>query len=128
MAITSYRFVSPGVQVQEIDESQLPNTSDLVGPTIIGRFARGPANRPVYITSKSQLVETFGNPVPGKSGEDVWRDGNTIGTMYAGYAAQAWLTNTPAVNIIRLLGTQSPNTGAGSWPARRAPSPAPARP
>lgn len=118
MAITSYRFVSPGVQVQEIDESQLPNTSNLVGPTIIGRFIRGPANRPVYITSKSQLVETFGNPVPGKSGDDVWRDGNTIGTMYAGYAAQAWLTNTPAVNIIRVLGTQSPNAttaGKAGW-------------
>jgi hypothetical protein len=118
MAVTSYRFVSPGVQVQEIDESQLPATSNLVGPTIIGRFPKGPANRPVYITSKSQLVETFGNPVPGKSGVDVWRDGNTIGTMYAGYAAQAWLTNTSAVNIVRLLGTQSPNAttdGKAGW-------------
>lgn len=118
MPITSYRFVSPGVQVQEIDESQLPNTSNLVGPTIIGRFPRGPANRPVYITSKSQLVETFGNPVPGRSGEDVWRDGNTIGTMYAGYAAQAWLTNTPAINIIRLLGTESDSAttvGKAGW-------------
>jgi hypothetical protein len=113
MAVTSYRFVSPGVQVQEIDESQLPATSNLVGPTIIGRFKRGPANRPVYITSKSQLVQIFGEPVPGKSGDDVWRDGNTVGTMYAGYAAQAWLTNTPAVNIIRLLGTQSPNATTG---------------
>lgn len=114
MAVTSYRFVSPGVQVQEIDQSQLPATSNLVGPTIIGRFEKGPSNRPVYITSKSQLVEIFGNPVPGKSGQDVWRDGNTVGTMYAGYAAQAWLTNTPALNVIRLLGTQSPNaTSAG---------------
>jgi hypothetical protein len=118
MAVTSYRFVSPGVQVQEIDQSQLPATSNLVGPTIIGRFEKGPAMRPVYITSKSQLVEIFGNPVPGKSGQDVWRDGNTVGTMYAGYAAQAWLTNTPAVNVIRLLGTQSPNAttaGKAGW-------------
>lgn len=118
MAVTSYRFVSPGVQVQEIDESQLPATSNLVGPTIIGRFKRGPANRPVYITSKSQLVQIFGEPVPGKSGDDVWRDGNTVGTMYAGYAAQAWLTNTPALNVIRLLGTQSPNAttaGKAGW-------------
>jgi hypothetical protein len=118
MAVTSYRFVSPGVQVQEIDESQLPATSNQVGPTIIGRFLKGPSMRPVYITSKSQLVEIFGNPVAGKSGDDVWRDGNTVGTMYAGYAAQAWLTNTPAVNIIRLLGTQSSNAttaGKAGW-------------
>jgi hypothetical protein len=118
MAITSYRFVSPGVQIQEIDESQLPATSNLVGPTIIGRFPKGPSMRPVYITSKSQLVEIFGNPVAGKSGDDVWRDGNTVGTMYAGFAAQAWLTNTPAVNIIRLLGAQSSiatTAGKAGW-------------
>jgi len=118
MAISSYRFVSPGVQVQEIDESQLPATSNLVGPTIIGRFPKGPSMRPVYITSKSQLVEMFGNPVPGRSAEDVWRQGNYVGTMYAGYAAQAWLSNTSAVNIIRLLGCQSDNataTGKAGW-------------
>lgn len=118
MPITSYRFVSPGVQVQEIDQSQLPATSNQVGPTIIGRFPKGPSMRPVYITSKSQLVELFGDPVPGRSAEDVWRQGNYVGTMYAGYAAQAWLTNTSAVNIIRLLGTQSPNAVSTATSAR----------
>jgi hypothetical protein len=107
MAITSYRFVSPGVQVQEIDNSQLPNTSNQVGPTIIGRFEKGPANRPVYITSLSQMIDTFGKPIAGRSGDDVWRDGNYVGSTYAAFAVQAWLRNTPAVNVIRLLGNQS---------------------
>lgn len=118
MSVSSYRFVSPGVQVQEIDKSQLPATSNLVGPTIIGRFEKGPALRPVYINSKAQLVEIFGEPVPGRSSEDVWRDGNYVGTMYAGYATMAWLTNTPAVNIIRLLGTENSNAvtaGKAGW-------------
>jgi hypothetical protein len=109
MAITSYRFVSPGVQVQEIDNSQLPNTSNQVGPTIIGRFEKGPANRPVYITSLSQFVDTFGKPIAGRSGDDVWRDGNYVGPTYAAFAVQAWLKNTPAVNVVRLLGNQSSN-------------------
>lgn len=123
MAITSYRFVSPGVQVQEIDNSQLPNTSNQVGPTIIGRFEKGPANRPVYITSLSQFVDTFGKPIAGRSGDDVWRDGNYVGPTYAAFAVQAWLKNTPAVNVVRLLGNQSPNNnnadkGTGAAAAR----------
>jgi hypothetical protein len=118
MAASSFRFVSPGVFVQEIDNSQLPATSNLVGPTVIGRFEKGPAMRPVYINSFSQFVEVFGNPIPGNSGDDVWRDGNYIGPTYAAYAAQAWLRNTPALNVIRLLGTQhesAQNSGKAGW-------------
>jgi len=115
MAISSYRFVSPGVQVQEIDNSQLPAVSTLTGPTVIGRFEKGPTMRPVYITSFSQFVETFGNPIPGKSGDDVWRDGNYIGTTYAAYAAQAWLKNTPALNVVRLVGKQNSSPTAAGY-------------
>jgi hypothetical protein len=118
MAASSFRFVSPGVFVQEIDNSQLPAVSNQVGPTVIGRFEKGPAMRPVYITSFSQFVEIFGNPIPGNSGDDVWRDGNYVGPTYAAYAAQAWLRNTPALNVIRLLGTQheqATTAGTAGW-------------
>ena len=119
MAITSYRFVSPGVQVQEIDNSQIPAVSTLTGPTVVGRFEKGPSMRPVYITSFSQFVETFGNPIPGNTGEDVWRDGNYLAPTYAAYAAQAWLRNTPALNVVRLVGTQhsnvTSNNGKAGW-------------
>jgi len=118
MAVSSYKFVSPGVFVQEIDNSQLPATSNQVGPTIIGRFAKGPAMRPVYVTSFSDFIQTFGNPVAGNSGDDVWRDGNNVGPTYAAFAAQAWLRNTPALNVIRLLGTQhssAESVGKAGW-------------
>ncbi len=109
MAASSYRFVSPGVQVQEIDNSIRTSDAQLTGPTIIGRFEKGPAMRPVYVNSFSQFVQTFGNPIPGNNGTDVWREGNYVGTTYAAYAAQAWLRNTPALNVIRLVGSQHPN-------------------
>ncbi len=109
MAASSYRFVSPGVQVQEIDNSIRTSDSQQTGPTVIGRFEKGPAMRPVYVNSFSQFVQTFGNPIAGNDGTDVWRDGNYVGPTYAAYAAQAWLRNTPALNVIRLVGTEHPN-------------------
>jgi hypothetical protein len=109
MAASSYRFVSPGVQVQEIDNSIRTSDSQQTGPTVIGRFEKGPAMRPVYVNSFSQFVQTFGNPIAGNDGADVWRDGNYVGPTYAAYAAQAWLRNTPALNVIRLVGTEHPN-------------------
>lgn len=104
MPASSYRFVSPGVFIKEIDQSQLTAVSAQTGPTIIGRFQKGPTMRPVYINSVSQLSEVFGEPVAGAVATDVWRNGNDIGPTYAAYAAQAWLRNTPALNVIRLVG------------------------
>ena len=40
MSITKFKFVSPGVYINEIDNSQLPRLSDPIGPVIIG---------PIYI-------------------------------------------------------------------------------
>ncbi len=104
MPASSYRFVSPGVFINEIDQSQLASVSTQTGPTIIGRFQKGPTMRPVYINSLDALTRTFGSPVAGAVGTDVWRNGNDIGPTYAAFAAEAWLRNTPAVNIIRLVG------------------------
>jgi hypothetical protein len=109
MPASSYRFVSPGVFINEIDQSQLTAISNQTGPTVIGRFQKGPTMRPVYINSVSDLLEIFGNPIPGGSGQDVWRDGNSIGPTYAAFAAQAWLRNTPALNVIRLVGKHHTN-------------------
>jgi len=109
MPASSYRFVSPGVFINEIDQSQLTAISNQTGPTVIGRFQKGPTMRPVYINSVSDLLEIFGNPIPGGSGQDVWRDGNSIGPTYAAFAAQAWLRNTPALNVIRLVGKHHSN-------------------
>jgi phage tail sheath protein FI len=118
MAASSYRFVSPGVQVQEIDNSIRTSDSAQTGPTVIGRFEKGPVMRPVYVNSFSQFLQTFGNPIPGNNGTDVWRDGNYLAPTYAAYAAQAWLRNTPALNVIRLVGVQHTNAtdaGKAGW-------------
>ena len=92
MSASSFKFVSPGVFVNEIDNSQISKAALGVGPTIIGRFERGPAMRPVRIGSMSDFVEIFGNPIAGKAGTDVWRYGNYTSPTYGAYAVQAWLT------------------------------------
>ena len=89
MSISKYRFVSPGVFVNEIDNSQLPAATPAIGPVIIGRTERGPSMRPIKVNSFSEYVEMFGDTVPGGRGGDVWREGNYTSPMYATYAAQA---------------------------------------
>jgi hypothetical protein len=113
MAATRFKFVSPRIFVNEIDQSQLPATPIGVGPTVIGRFEKGPAMRPVRISSLAELIDVFGQPIAGRRGGDLWRDGNTLGPTYAAYAAQAWLANNQSINIVRVLGTQHSNVANG---------------
>ena len=112
MSERKFRFVSPGVFTNEIDNSQLPKLPQPVGPVIIGRSERGPALRPVQVDSFSDFVEIFGNPIPGGQGGDIWRDGNYTGPAYGTYAAQAWLKNESPVTYVRLLGAQHQNAAA----------------
>jgi len=105
MPINKFRFVSPGVQVAEIDNSQLPATPADVGPTIIGRALRGPGLTPVRISSMSEFVEIFGMPQNGDAGNDPWRTGpDTLAPTYGAYAAQAYLRNSSPITYVRLLG------------------------
>ena len=118
MSVTKFKFVSPGVFVNEIDNSQLPRPVDPIGPVIIGRTERGPAMRPTRITSFSDFIEVFGAPVGGRQGDDVWRDGNNVGPTYAAYAAQAWLRNTNTCTMVRLVGEQhedASSSGYAGW-------------
>ena len=114
-----FRFVSPGIFLREVDNSQLPRLPDAMGPTIIGRFAQGPAMRPYKVSSLAQFVEIYGNPIPGASSGDVWREGNKTGPTYAAYAAFAWLNAGVApANIFRLLGDehdQATTAGQAGW-------------
>ena len=120
MSDKKFKFISPGVFIDEIDNSQLPRESVPVGPMIIGRSRKGPGMKPITVSSFSEFVSIFGEPVAGGAGEDVWRDGNLTAPTYAAYAAQAWLKNSPTVNFVRLLGEQHPDvadgaTGAGGY-------------
>ena len=124
MSVSKFKFVSPGVFVKEFDNSQITAGAVGVGPTIIGRLERGPAMRPVRLGSMSDFVEIFGNPVAGRISNDCWRDGNYAAPTYAAYAIQAWLRNTPSVNVIRLLGAEHVNatddTGKAGWKVNNA--------
>jgi len=118
MGAKKFKFVSPGIFLNEIDNSQLPSEPQPIGPLVIGRTKRGPAMRPVQVDSFSEFVEMFGEPIPGGKGEDVWRNGNTMSPTYASYAAQAWLKNSSNCTVVRLLGTEHKSkttAGAAGW-------------
>ena len=119
MAERKFRFVSPGIFINEVDNSQLPNDLPDVGPIIVGRAERGPAMRPIRVNSPSEFIEYFGAPIPGGRGDDVWRDGNYVGPTYGAYAAMAYLrAGVGPVNYVRLLGAQHPEAttaGYAGW-------------
>ena len=120
MSARKFRFVSPGIFINEIDQSQIPADSELVGPVIIGRAEKGPGMIPVRINSFSDFVETFGNPIDGTGGEqDTWRGGNRNSPTYGAYAAQAYLkAGVGPVNFVRLMGVQhdeADSDGQAGW-------------
>ncbi|MCK9596353.1 phage tail sheath subtilisin-like domain-containing protein [Candidatus Pacearchaeota archaeon] len=110
-----FKFISPGVYTAEVDNSQLPKTAAQIGPVIIGRSERGPGLRPVQVSSFAEYLEIFGNPIPGNSGDDVWRDGNYLAPTYGVYAAQAWLKNSTPLTYVRLLGAQNTDAVAAGY-------------
>jgi hypothetical protein len=108
MSAKKFRFVSPGVFINEIDKSQLPRAPEEVGPVIIGRTQRGPGMVPTKVNSWSDYVATFGGNSRGVASGDVWRDKSALAPTYASYAAYAYLKNGGPVTMVRLLGSQSP--------------------
>ena len=102
-----FDFVSPGVSIREIDQSQIPPSTTDDGILLMGFAPQGPANVPVKVRTLEDFYRVFGQPISGKGSNstDVWRDGNQQVTTYAMYAAQAWLSSgTSPVTFIRLLG------------------------
>ena len=110
MSTRKFKFVSPGVFLREIDNSQIPAASPGIGPLIIGRFRRGPAMKPTRVESLSEFQEIFGESIPGGETEDVWRSGNgLLAAAYAPYAVEAYFKAGGAeigspVTVVRLLG------------------------
>jgi len=108
MSVKSFKFVSPGVFINEIDNSFLPESAEAIGPVVIGRAQRGLAMQPVTVQSYSEFVNMFGDTVPGNGGGDVYRDGNYQSPMYGTYAAKAFLrANVAPLTYVRLLGTET---------------------
>ena len=111
MSVKNFKFVSPGVFINEIDNSFRPRAPEQIGPVIIGRSRKGLAGTPTKIESYSQFVEQFGDTVPGSGGGDIYRDGNYQSPMYGTYAAKAFLnSNVAPITYLRVLG-QHTSTG-----------------
>ena len=111
MSVKKFKFVSPGIFLSEVDNSQLPASQQAVGPVIIGRTRMGPSMRPVTVSSPSEFVQIFGNPIAGgNTAGDAWRSGNLTGPTYAAYAAMAYLkANVGPITMVRLLGETNPS-------------------
>ena len=73
MSVKSFKFVSPGVFINEIDNSFRPRSSEAIGPVVIGRATIGLGLQPIKVQSYSEFVEVFGDTVPGGQGGDVVR-------------------------------------------------------
>ena len=130
MPVKNFKFVSPGVFINEIDNSFRPRRADAIGPVVIGRATRGLAMQPVTVESYSDFVTQFGGTVAGNGGGDIYRDGNFQSPMYGTYAAKAFLNaNVAPLTFVRLLGQQrsdndSTDGGQAGWKtANTAPSP-----
>ncbi len=110
MSVKKFKFVSPGVFVNEIDNSFIPRSADAIGPAVIGRASRGISMQPVRVQSYSEFVEFFGDTVSGKAGGDVYLDNSSLSPMYGTYAAKAFLRpNVAPLTYVRLLGHQNPD-------------------
>ena len=107
MPARDFKFISPGVFINEIDNSTLPSTPGDIGPAIIGRSKFGPALFPTKVNSFQEFTQIFGAPVAGVETTDVSRDGVPTGPTYGAYAAQAWLRNNTPVTFVRLAGQQN---------------------
>ena len=129
MSSRKFRFVSPGVFLNEIDNSQIPAIADALGPVIIGKTTKGPALKPVKISSLEELEIVFGKTPSGGS-LDPWREGSSIlSDSHAMHAARAYLTagdgTGSPVTIIRLLGIAGDDAtpdsaGEPGWKAENA--------
>lgn len=113
MPAKDFKFISPGVFINEIDNSQLPREAGDIGPVIIGRASQGPGLVPTRVNSFQEFVEVFGTPEPGGAVSDVSRTAINPGPTYGAYAAQAWLRNNSPVTFVRLVGQQNSAAGDG---------------
>ena len=131
MSVRSFKFVSPGVFINEIDNSFRPRRPDAIGPVIVGRSVRGLAMQPVKVESYSDFLTMYGDTVPGNAGGDIYRDGNFQSPMYGTYAAKAFLNASVApVTYVRMLGVENDSKtadGVAGWKTTKdATPPAPA--
>ena len=83
-------LVSPGVQVKEIDLTNVVPSVSTTSGAMAGSFAWGVVNEVVTVSSETQLIETFGKP-----------DANTFESVLT--AAQ-FLSYGSALQVVKAVG------------------------
>lgn len=120
MTANRFKFVSPGIKINEIDRSVLTAGAAGIGPVVVGRFLKGPGMVPRSL-GFNQLASVFGSPSVGNitsDSPDIWRTGDLQSPTYAAFAVDLWSRFSAApVTAIRLLGTQHPS-GDGTDPSK----------
>ena len=92
--------VSPGVQVKEIDLTNVvPAVSTSVGATC-GKFAWGPALEVTTVNSEKELVQVFGEPLSGSE--------------HAFFMGSTFLQYGRQLKIVRSLGAETNATSSGA--------------
>ena len=96
--------LSPGVNVSEIDLTNIvPNVATTEG-AFVGTFVWGPANKITFISNETELVNTFGKP-----------DSNTFVSFFT---AANFLSYTNSLRVIRAANSSSLlNSTSGSTAA-----------
>ena len=110
-----FDFLSPGVLLREIDQSQVPAATTADGLMIVGIAPQGPTMKPVRVRNLDNFLQVFGNPISGKGiANDVWRNGPYTAPTYGMYAAQAWLSaESSPVTFVRLAGEELASQSSG---------------
>ena len=118
MSIKNFKFVSPGVFINEIDNSFIPRRPDVIGPAVVGRATQGLAMAPIKVEAYSDFVSMFGDTVPGRSGGDVYRNGlDTQSSIFGLYGAKAFLNaNIAPLTYVRVLGHEHPSADTAESP------------
>ena len=57
MSARKFKFISPGIFINEIDKSFTNRPSDAVGPAIVGLASKGPALRPIKVNNFQEFQE-----------------------------------------------------------------------
>jgi hypothetical protein len=113
---TKFDYLSPGIELREIDQSAIAAVPENDGLLLIGRAKKGPAMKPIKITSLVDFQDIFGTPMDGVKRGDPWREGNTGGGGWAAYAAEVYLAaGVGPVKFIRLAGIQEDSQNPAGW-------------
>lgn len=60
-------FLSPAIDIDEVDLSHIPSTGSGVIPAFIGTAKKGPLNTPTYVTNTQECLDIFGEPIEDSS-------------------------------------------------------------